>query len=471
MSHRPAAIVLVALALGCQSFTSPDLDAHTHGELLEDGLLRESGSGPYVAGSLESFRANVLPGWKLLRWSASAGTLNTSERSVSWKLPPAGVAKLTAVVRDPLGVEQTLSWDFQIVDSDDELGRAREALQAAPAPVVSGSPGPSGTTGSFCDLAYDATNKLHLAFSDDTHPGLWYGVWNGTTWTVEFVEGMGFNTGGQVGNRFAMVLDPSGVPHFAYSLSGRGVWYATRNGSSWVREQVDTGVQSYSSGRISLALNTAQSNRPTIVYENYLGSYLRTTIAARTAPATWTNTSINFASSSGTHQRITGDVLFASNGTLYIPYVHSSSTQAAYLGAWDGSTAAHMTLNNSSNLPGLNADWASAAWSGPNKLLLRTYDAVYEVTLGLPLSACSFFHSVVEATGGSSVGDVAFGGGKPYLLHLHGSNLELVTTGAGNYWAYTQLGTASTSAMPSLAVNAAGNPSICYQSGGKIYFQ
>src|SRR5262249_25368122 len=51
--------------------------------------------------------------------------------------------------------------------------------------------------GSACQLEMQGS-VAHLLYLDDTHPSLWYGRWNGTSWQTELVDGMGFNVGGEV---------------------------------------------------------------------------------------------------------------------------------------------------------------------------------------------------------------------------------------------------------------------------------
>ncbi|MFN7135529.1 MAG: hypothetical protein ACK4N5_25885, partial [Myxococcales bacterium] len=342
-------------------------------------------------------------------------------------------------------------------------GRARAELLSAPIPVRDGG---TSATGSVCDLAYDGTGRIHLIFRDDTHPSLWYGTWNGTSWSLEFVDGMGFNVGGQVGERMTLAVDPSNNPHVVYTLDGK-LSYATKSAGTWTKERVDTQTP-LADTRFSLALNPAQSNRATVAYQGYVSGSYRVVFAHRTGPGAWTQTATTFPGSTSS-QYLAGDLLINATGVLHVPYYVSGSPYYAHLGAVSGTTASSFSLNPNDQNSGFNAGWTSAAWNGANRILLRTYQGLFDVTVGSPLSSSTFTHSIVEASG-TSHGDIAAAGGKPYLLHMHGSSFEIVSTGTGNYWSYTQVGSGGSGRF-ALAVNSAGVASICYQSNGRIFFQ
>lgn len=460
------ALSLVALA-ACTSKPPADASMPHHDDLTVEirGLDREGGTGPYVSGTTETFKLRLDDGVRDVQWSATAGTLHSSGDRATWKLPAAGTASLSATILARDGQEKTAKWDFQIVAADDSFARAREALLSTPIPVLDG--GSSDNTGSQCELAYDSANNVHIAFKNDTHPSLWYGVWNGTSWNVQLVDGMGFDTGGLVYGRIAMVVDSANNPHLAYSLENNGLWYATRVGTGpWTRERVDgaSARQRTNDSTVSIALDPAASGRPTIAYHYWASSSnpIRTVVATRTGANTWTNTIVNFGSSTS-HQAINGDIVFTPNGTLHVPHGYY------YLGSWNGTTAEYVTISNTSvSNVYFDTGWASGSLGATGKLVYRTQDGIFHITLGTPLSATTATYSSVE-TAGAQYGDLAYAG-KPYLLHLHGQNLELVTHNAQGYWSYTQLGSSNNNVM-SLAVNGAGNPSVCYQQSSRVMFQ
>lgn len=466
---RAASLLLTAslaalLTSGCSAPHSEPMKDHGSAVGSVSGVAREGGEGPYVSGALETFVLQFEGAAPEVLWSASSGALNSSGTRATWRLPAPGTATLSAVIKDASGEEKTLSWNFQVVSADDNLASARQALLSAPIPVGDGGTAPADLTGSSCHLAYDSTNKVHLAYRNDTHPALWYGVWNGTSWSIELVDGMGFNTGGMVIERFAMVLDASNNPHFAYQFVSQQTnvhqqYYATKSGGTWTRERVDSAyAPRYET--LSLALNPAQSAQPTIVYSTFVSSIgARTVVARRTAPGTWSETRLNFSSSTGS-QLLKGDVLFDAAGVLYVPHNN-------FLGAWDGTTASHLALGLS-----LDSAYTNMVWAEPGTILINNATSLSRIVLGSPISASTETISTLEHANYGSIRNALAWKSKPYVLHVHGSNLELITPNAQNYFTYTQLGTASTQAIPAVAVNSAGTVSLCYRGpNGQILFQ
>ena len=64
---------------------------------------------------------------------------------------------------------------------------------------------------------------------------------------------------------------------------------------------------------------------------------------------------------------------------------------------------------------------------------------------------------------------MTFDAGVPHIALRHGANLELITPDANGYWTYTVIDTMD-SAMPDIAVDADGDPHICYQKNDTIHF-
>jgi hypothetical protein len=353
--------------------------------------------------------------------------------------------------------------ESQILGFEAETENARRAAQALLATPVVVLDGGTATTGSSCTIEYDAQNNVHLAYREDDHPSLYYGKWNGSSWAIELVDGMGFNTGGLVGERFSMAIDSAGRPHLAYFVDGKGVFYATRTAQgTWARERVDSALRPAYDTDLSLALDPANEQRPTVVYQQYLNLYganvIRIVWSARTGANTWTQTLLNLSNNGG-NQYLSGDLLISGTGVGYIP-LNSGVAELASLVATPGVPRA---------LPGARGGWYNATWGQTaTKALYRTKDSEDELEIATPFSASLVSQSRVEISG-AEVGDIAYRG-KPYLLHLHGRKLELVTTDANNYWTYTELGSSS-GAQPGLAVSASGVVSICYQADSRIMFQ
>jgi len=104
-------------------------------------------------------------------------------------------------------------------------------------------------------------------------------------------------------------------------------------------------------------------------------------------------------------------------------------------------------------------------------VLYRTWRGLLDVSLNATFSSSTFVYSSVEESLGSFVGDIAWAGTRPVVLHQHGGLMELVTTNASNFWTYTQYGS-TTGETASVAVHpTTGEVSICYQSNDRIMFQ
>ncbi len=485
MSTRPLAVLLLALPLACaEPRVEPTIENHgpTAGDVR--GLLRESADGPFVAGAVETFRA-LYDATKVTsaRWSATAGALEARGSRATWTLPEAGDATLTLTLSMRDGREVSAPFGFRVQPRlrSSGVASAAEALLATPMPVLDG--GVAEITGGACDLQYDGAGNAHIAFTSSTHPGLYYGRWNGTAWTVELVDGMGFNTGGDVTpSLVSMAVESGGTPHIAYVVKST-IGYATKPGASWTRERVDTPATPYSGSTsypVSIALNPAQANRPAISYP-YIAvvnftSYTRAAIAVRAGAANWTvATPVYTTHTTAYAQYLRGEITFDAAGTLYLPlyaYGSPSTNDAYYLATWTPTATAFksMTLAGTA-APGFNSNRTSLAWAGAGRLISRSVEGVYDISLASPLSASTLTWSVNEAGGGSSVGDLTWAGGRPYVLHQHGSSLELVTPNASGFWTYTQLGSTAGASAAMAMHPSSGQPSICYQSGGRIMFQ
>ncbi|MFL5319097.1 MAG: hypothetical protein ACJ790_05530 [Myxococcaceae bacterium] len=472
MSFRVLVTLLAASGLvACASSSREPMPNHDDTAAEIHGLERESGDGPYLTGVTETFHLSADEGLSSIRWSATAGSLTSSGDRATWTMPKdEGVASLTVTALTKDGAEKTATWNFQVSAA---TVSHRDELLAQAIPVLDG--GTNDATGSSCELQYDSANNLHLGFRNDTHPGLFYGQWNGSVWNVQIVDGMGFNVGGLVDSEWAMTVDPTNHPHFAYRLDNNQIWYATYNGTSWTRERVDNTQPAYNNSgyrMMTIALNPAQANRPTILYVGLSATnYPHIVAAVRTGANTWTNTQLTWQGGASSYQYMAGQALYTTAGNLIVP-IYLSGFNAA-LGFWDGTTTTPSQVDLTAAGAGNTAPWdvwVNAAWASTTRAVYRTRSAIYDVNVGNPITASTAADSNVEVSG-STVGDVAWQS-KPYLLHMHGSNVELVTSNPQGFWSYTQLGTANTGSKPSLSVSSTGNVSICYQSpGGQVTFQ
>lgn len=430
--------------------------------------LERENQGPYLERTVERFRAvSSSTEVKSVLWSASGGKLETQGLQATWTLPRAGDASLTLTAEMQDGAQLTETYQFRVSAEVSSLPEgASSNVPLAPVAVDTSN----DTTGSRCDLAFDPAGNGHLIYDRYPHNSLWYGFWNGTTWTTQQVDGMGFGTGGAVDGPMALAVDSTGKPHIVYGLAGRGVWYATLSGTTWIRERVDTAALPPLNGtHIGIALDPSQGNRPTIAYAYYggtpSGSFgYRTVVAYRTGAAAWTTSLLSFPTAlTSTDQDFHGEVLFDPTGTLYMTVGDFS------LGTWKApSTVAVVEFGVN---PIYASEHISLARTTAGHVLMRWDGFLLDVTIASPLAASTARLSAIEP-GGDYVGDLIFASGKPQEVHLHGSRLEFVTPGADNYWTYTDLGTAASSSRITLAQRpTTGVVHFCYQSGSKVTFQ
>lgn len=431
--------------------------------------LERANQGPYLERTVERFRAvSSSTEVKSVLWSASGGKLETQGLHATWTLPKAGNASLTLTAETLDGAQLTETYQFRVSAEVSSLPEgASPNVPLAPVAVDTSN----DTTGSVCELAFDPAGNGHIIYDRYPHNSIWYGFWNGTTWTPQQVDGMGFGTGGAVEGRMALAVDPTGKPHIVYTLAGRGVWYATLSGTTWVRERIDpVALPRYSSTSVGIALDPSQGNRPTIAYTYYgaipnVGNGYRTILAYRTGTAAWTTAMLTFPMTEVyADQDFHGELLFDPTGTLYMTVGDFS------LGTWKAPSAvAVVEFTTGSNL--YASEHMSLARTSAGHVLMRWDGYLLDVTVGSPLPTSTARLSVTEP-GGDYVGDMIFASGKPQEFHLHASRLEFVTPGADNYWTYTDLGTATSSSRISLAQRpTTGVVHFCYQSGSKVTFQ
>jgi hypothetical protein len=456
----------------------------TEGTLIENhsptservqGLLRE-GNGPFLKGAEETLNAAYDPAQvRKLEWSASAGALSARDTRVKWTLPDADAAALTLTLTLDDGAQVVTAFQFSLVEprSNRHARSVSEALLATPVSLLDG--GMAEISGGACEVEYDQSNNIHLAFTTATHPAIYYGRWNGSAWTIETVDTLGFNTGGRIGtNQANLRVDASGNPHLLYVRDFQ-VWYATKSGTTWTRERVDSATYpAYNADTRSIALGLNAMGRPSAIFEYYSG-YEHLIFATRTAPNTWSNTNLTFPVGTNYSTRARGDLLFDAAGVAYFPVeIYASGTGGSFLdyfGSWNGTTAELKTANGAP-APGWDVVHSSAAWAAAGRFVVRTAGGLYDLNVAAPFANSTWTWSANEQNG-AGIGDVAWNG-RPVMLHHHqGGSMELVTPAAAgaSFWTWTQLGTSS-GASGSVTVHpSTGVPSICYQSGGRIMFQ
>ncbi|MCP3065579.1 hypothetical protein LXT21_43120 [Myxococcus sp. K38C18041901] len=419
--------------------------------------------GPYVAGATEHFKVVASnETLKSVQWSTSAGSIAPSFERVAWTLPTTAGSA-------------SLSVSVETESGRKTQGSFTFNVVAAPVAAETDIDPTPDETGRFCELAFDNSGKAHLLYSNDTHRTLWYATLDGTTWTREQVDGPGPGAETNFTWNAAMALNPvTGVPHIAYfkglgSADGAASvrpWYATRVNGAWTTENVETLARTVSS-TVSIALNPAKDQQPTLV----IGDNQTTTlpVSVRTGPNAWNNTKLSFASGAKT---LKGDIRFDAAGTLYIPFVFSLGT-ALQLGALrEGQPFEYLQIETFTSA----TTWFPTAMGPGNHLLLiksGSADAspggYTDVTLGTPLSTSASARSQLVYENDAT--DIAYANGI-FIANRHETRLELITSNARNLWDYTQWGSVQAGPRPSIAVRPTdGTPHVCYQRGGKVSFQ
>jgi hypothetical protein len=429
------------------------LDNHDASSPEIRGLSRLTGGG-YVAGRTERFRALHDQSGLLPQWSASGGALEADGDSVAWTLPDEGEATLTFAL---VGKERTAtaSWRFSLA------GGAPITPYAAVAGPVDGT---SDANGSVCDLGFNASGNPMVAYRNDKHPSLWLSTWSGTAWQTQIVDGMGFQTGGLVVN-FAMATAADGTPHFVYTLAGNGVWYATRSGNGWLREQV---AGTANTGAPAIGLDPAHAGRPTVVYSTSNGGL---GFAYRTGANAWTVEAPGLSGSlSGTASGVSaaGGMAISTTGVVHLSF-HSGGPYA-YLARYTPGQTPQGTVDNLYLVTDYNSTYHSVGLDPAGKPMLNGGGALYVVTPGATTLVSGTTKTWPYEAVTVDWSDFVFRGGKPYLASRHGSDLELISTDASSFFTYTLVGAADV-ARPAVELDPAGAPHVCFARGSKTYYQ
>jgi hypothetical protein len=123
----------------------------------------------------------------------------------------------------------------------------------------------------FISLALDASDNPHISFHDSTYAeiNLKYAHKVSGIWQVSVVDK---NAVGITGLFNSIAIDSNGIPHISYyNYYKNSLWYASFNGSSWDKIQVDS---SYETGfYTSLALDSL--NHPHICYSDEINYYVK----------------------------------------------------------------------------------------------------------------------------------------------------------------------------------------------------
>jgi len=117
----------------------------------------------------------------------------------------------------------------------------------------------NGDAGLFTSLALDSLGNPHIAYFRDDNDSLMYAYNNGTSWSVQRVDGVGSSAGYNP----SIAVDSSNNPHISYYIYGKtSLKYARWTGSEWILQAVDVAgdVGLYSS------IEVLSSGYPVIAY-------------------------------------------------------------------------------------------------------------------------------------------------------------------------------------------------------------
>lgn len=421
-------------------------------------IEREGGAGPYVESTAERFKV-----------VASGESL----KSVRWS---ANAGQLEADAEHVTWTLPTAGTASLSVSVETESGKTAEgsfqfSVMAAPlatSTVIDTGP---DDTGGYCELAFDSTGTGHIVYTNDTRKSLWYASWNGTTWTREQIDGAGFNNDGVFISEAVLAVDPAtGTPHVGY-IKGTGIMpgaplsvgYASRVNGVWVRESIPSSGEAW----LGITLNPTQGQQPVIVFSRSTEGTIR--VASRAQAGTWSTVPLALPTDT-----LRGDPVFDSTGALHFISKQGTNTNPAYFLQVLRGTALE-SFRVRSTVP--TTPWLAMVW-GPDRHLFalstsiqdgqRT--AIDDITVGTPASSSTLRSSPVDYQ--YSEADLAYDGSKPIVAMSRGTSLELSTPDARGFWTYTQLGTVDIESRPSVAIRpTTGTAHVCYRQDGKVSFQ
>ncbi|MCP4229705.1 MAG: T9SS type A sorting domain-containing protein [bacterium] len=121
----------------------------------------------------------------------------------------------------------------------------------------------ASSTGWKSSLVVDSSENPRIAYYNLTDDLLMYARWDGSNWQIEEVAPMNNDF---VGKTLDLELGASDEPHIAfvhgYTPTDVAVFYAKKEGTEWVVEEIDRG---YLNGSTSMALDSSEN--PHIVYQ------------------------------------------------------------------------------------------------------------------------------------------------------------------------------------------------------------
>jgi hypothetical protein len=376
---------------------------------------------------------------------------------VRWTFDPGdGSATLsgTSPARDhTYAADGAYTVTLTVEDDDGATATATAAVTATTPPrvpeVAAAGPWPWGRD---CSIAVDAADRAHVIGVDTGYEQLWYAAESGSGWSLELVDGPGFQVGDPAASHVALTLDPAGVPHAAWIAAG-ALRYASRAGGVWQVTEIDDDVDT--SFPVAIAIDPTRGE-PVIAYTD--DPFREIPAVATRSGGTWSTAA--WTAAVGNYQwGFRGGLVIAPNGTAHL-VVHEDRVDVltwsfaagfgnpatAFVGTSNVSERAPLVARPNGDLVVLHRDGISAV-SGPT-----TWD-LSQISNGTLRQLGLAWDPVADAP------VVAFRNNQ--------GNLEIVRPNGNGYWTWDYQGPVDATPLD-LAVDSAGEARACFYRDGAL---